>query len=70
MYFKQFFDSLERTFTFITSIFRMIYRSSYQDRFSEKSVLVQICSIFTEEYPCRSVISIKLKSHFYVDVLL
>ena len=50
MYFKQFFTCLERTSTFITSIFRTIYRSSSPEVFSKKGVLLQICSIFTEEY--------------------
>ena len=35
-YFKQFFTSLERTFTFIISLFRAIYRSSYADVFTKK----------------------------------
>ena len=50
MYFKQFFTSLKRTSTFITIIFRALYRSSSPEVFSEKGVLPQICSIFTEEY--------------------
>ena len=58
MYFKKFFTCLERTSTFITSIFRTIYRSSFPEVFSIKGVLLQISSIFTEEYSCKSVISI------------
>ena len=50
MYFKQFFTCLERTSTFITSIFRTTYRSSFPEGFSIKGVLLQICSVFTEEY--------------------
>ena len=50
MYFKQFFTCLERTSTFITSIFRTIYRSSSPEVFSKIGVLLQTCSIFTEEY--------------------
>ena len=38
-------------------------RSSRPEVFLGKVVL-KICSKFTEEYPCRSVISIKLKSNF------
>ena len=37
-YFKQFFTCLERTSTFITSMFRTIYRSSSPDVFSKKDV--------------------------------
>ena len=50
IYFKQFFTCLERISTFITSIFRTIYRSSSPEVFFEKGVLLQICSIFAEEY--------------------
>ena len=58
MYFKKFFTCLERTSTFITSIFRTIYRSSFPEVFSIKGVLLQTSSIFTEEHSCKSVISI------------
>ena len=51
-YFKQFFTFLERTSTFIISLFRAIYRSSYPDVFTRKCVLLQLRSIVTEEYPC------------------
>ena len=42
--------------------------------FSKKGFLLQICSMFTEEYPCKSVISIHyfaalLKSHSDISVL-
>ena len=40
-----------------------LFRSSHQEVFLGKSVL-KICSKFTGEYPCRSVISIKLHSNF------
>ena len=52
MYFKQFFTFLERTFTFRISLFRATYRSSSPDAFTKKGVLLQVRSIFTEEYPC------------------
>ena len=52
VYFKQFFTFLERTSTFIISLIRAIYRSSYSDVFTQKSVLLQVRSIFPEEYPC------------------
>ena len=50
------------------------YRSSHPEVFLEKGV-PKICSKFTGEHPCRSVISIKLlttllKSHFGMCVLL
>ena len=48
MYFKQFFTCLKRASTFITSIFRMIYRSSYSYVFSKIGVLLQRCGIITE----------------------
>ena len=35
-YFKQFFNFLERTSTFIIALFRAIYRSSYPDVFTKK----------------------------------
>ena len=38
-------------------------RSSHPEVFLEKGVL-KICTKFTGEYPCRSVISIKLQSNF------
>ena len=50
MHFKHLFTCLERNSTFITSIFRTIYRNSSPEVFSKKDVLLQICSIFTEEY--------------------
>ena len=39
-----------------------MYRSSHLEVFLQKSVL-KICSKFTGEHPCRSVISIKLQSN-------
>ena len=39
----------------------MLFRSSHRDVFLGKGV-VKICIKFTREYPCRSVISIKLQS--------
>ena len=49
------------------------YRSSHPEVFLEKGVL-KICSKFTGEHPCRSVISIKLlctlKSHFSKSAFL
>ena len=45
MYFKQFFTSLVRTSTFITSIFRGIYRSNSQKVFSKKGVLLVYASL-------------------------
>ena len=52
------------------------FRSSAPEVFLVKGVL-KICSKFTEEHPCRSVISIKsqskatyLKSHFGMSVLM
>ena len=45
IYFK-FFTCLEKTFIFITPIFRTIYRSKSPEVFSKKGV----CSIFAEEY--------------------
>ena len=70
IYFKGFFNYLEKTSTFITSIFRTIYRSGSPEVFSKNGVLLQICSTFTEEYPFRNAISIKLKSHFCMGVFL
>ena len=40
-----------------------IYRSSYPEVFLRK-VILEICSKFTGEHPCRSAISIKLQSNF------
>ena len=40
-----------------------VFRSSHQEVFLEKGFL-KICSKFTGESPCRSVISIKLQSNF------
>ena len=51
MYLNQYFTYLERTSIFIASIFRTIYRSSSPEVFSKNGVCMQICSIFTEEYP-------------------
>ena len=51
MYIKQFFNFLERTSTFIISLFRVIYRSSSSDVFTKKGFLLQVRSIFTEEFP-------------------
>ena len=48
----------------------MVYRMSSPDVFSKEGVLLQICCIFTEEHPYRSVISVELNSHFFMDVLL
>ena len=44
------------------------YRSSYQEMFLRKGVL-KICSKFTGEHPCQSVISIKLQSNRYRNML-
>ena len=44
-------------------------RSSPPEVFLWEGVL-KICSTFAGEHPCRNVISIKLKSHFGMDVLL
>ena len=41
----------------------IIFRSSHPEVFLERDVL-KICSKFTEEHPCRSVISIKLQNNF------
>ena len=45
-YFKQFFTFLERTSTFIISLFRTIYRGSYPDVFTKKSFLLQVVLLF------------------------
>ena len=42
---------------------RSIFRSSHPEVFLKKGVL-KICSKFTGEHPCQSVISIKLQSNF------
>ena len=42
---------------------KILFRSSYPDVFLGKRVL-KICSKFTGENPCRSVISIKLQNNF------
>ena len=47
-YFKQFFNFLERTSTFIIALFRAIYRSSYSDVFTKKGVLLQVVFLFEE----------------------
>ena len=47
-YFKQFFNFLERTSTFIIALFRAIYRSSYPDVFTKKGVLLQVVFLFEE----------------------
>ena len=49
---------------------KTVYRMNSPDVFSKKGVLLQICFIFLEEYPYRSVISVELNSHFCMDVLL
>ena len=49
-YFKQFFNFLERTSTFIIALFRAIYRSSYPDVFTKKGVLLQVVFLFEEFY--------------------
>ena len=41
----------------------IIFRSSHPEVFLERDVL-KICSKFTGEHPCRSVISIKLQNNF------
>ena len=46
-----------------------LFRSSHPEVFSRKGVL-EICSKFTGEYPCRSVISMKLQSNFIEIILL
>ena len=40
-----------RTFTFITSSLKAVYRMIFPDVFSKKDVLLQICFILLEEYP-------------------
>ena len=69
-YFPTFFLFKRVVYYFIGKIFlpksylcETIYRSSRPDVFLGKSVL-KICSNFTGEHPCRSVISIKLQSNF------
>ena len=47
---------------------RAVYRSSHPEVFLEKGVL-NICSKFTGEHPCRSVISIKLLCSFIETIL-
>ena len=49
--------------TFVRSEQRGIHRSNHPEVFLEKSVL-KICTKFTGEHPCRSVISIKLLCNF------
>ena len=49
---------------------KTVYRMNSPDVFSKKGVLLQICFIFLEEYPYRSVISEEFNSHFCMDVLL
>ena len=44
MYFKLFFIFLERTSTFIISLFRALYRSSSSDAFTKKDILLQVRS--------------------------
>ena len=53
----------------ITFDWRKFVRSSSPEVFLRKGVL-KICSKFTGEHPCRSVISTKLKSHYGMGVLL
>ena len=65
---NSFFTCLERTTIFI-------YLEQYKEAVPQiwslkKCVLLQICNIITKEYPCRSVISRKLKSHFCKGFLL
>ena len=60
----QYFTCLWRTYV------KNVYRRSSPEVFSKKGILLQICCIFTEEYPYRSVISVELNSHFCMDVLL
>ena len=52
-------ETMTKPFFFYSAIFR----SSHPGVFLGKGVL-KICSKFTEEHPCRSVISIKFKSNF------
>ena len=44
-------------------LFKKLFRSSQTEVFLRKGVL-KICSKFTGEHPCQSVISIKLQSNF------
>ena len=52
-----------QTHWFNTLILATVYRSSPSEVFLRKGVL-KICSRFTREHPCRSVISMKLQSDF------
>ena len=52
----------------LTSLIQTIYRSSHPEVFMRKGVL-KICSKFTGEHPCRSVISIKSQSTFIETTL-
>ena len=45
-----------------STLLSLLFRSTHPEVFLGKSVL-KMCSKFTEEYPCRSVISIKLQSN-------
>ena len=49
-------------FNTLRSFFKWVYRSSHPEVFLRKGVL-KICSKFTGEHPCQSVISIKLYSN-------
>ena len=64
-YFSSYFKSnpLICTYLFNTLILARVYRSSPSEVFLRKGVL-KICSRFTREHPCRSVISMKLQSDF------
>ena len=59
------------TFSYVLaeSHFVQLHRSSHPEVFYEKGVL-KICSKFTGEQPCRSVISIKLQSSFIEIIIL
>ena len=45
-----FYMLIEKTSTFVTSIFRTTYRSSSLEVLSKKGVLLHVCCVFTEEY--------------------
>ena len=51
---------------FLRYTFSVLFRSSRPEVFLRKGVL-KICSKFAEEHPCRSVISIKLRSKTYLS---
>ena len=55
---------------FLTSSDELLdLRSNHPEVFLVKGVL-KICSKFTGEHPCRSLISIKLNAHLGIGVLL